>query len=255
MNCLSQLIACCTYALEQLGLYEPEINIYQARDRLSKEKGIWEKFQKDRTELWNQFQANNTNHDALPFLVEKAVTHLNSKDLNGGVAVDLGCGISGTAFNLLECGWKVYAVDSSKSVINTLTDKVSQVGKKWIENGQLVLVNQSIEEFKYPENVHLITAMDSLPYCDPEKISDIFLKAKNALLPGGVLVCSLFPYNDHPIADNMLREMFGAWMTTKNVVEAVMRSVDFPSWSVVEGRSPGGLAKQFHVFAQVSLGL
>ena len=48
----------------------------------------------------------------------------------------------------------------------------------------------------------------------------------------------------------MLRGMFGAWMTTKNVVEAVMKSTDFSSWSVTDGQSPGGLAKQFHIFAQ-----
>lgn len=35
MNCLSQMIGCLSYALEQLGLYEPEINEQEARDRLT----------------------------------------------------------------------------------------------------------------------------------------------------------------------------------------------------------------------------
>lgn len=69
-------------------------------------------------------------------------------------------------------------------------------------------------------------------------------------MPQGVLVCNLFPYSDNPMATNMLRGMFGAWMTTKNVVQAVMKGVGFFSWSVVEGQSPAGFAKQFHVFAQ-----
>ena len=122
--------------------------------------------------------------------------------------------------------------------------------KNWIKEGQLVLVHKSIEEFEYPEKVHFISAIESLSYCDPAKISKIFLKAKNALLFGGVLVCNLFPYSGIPEADNILRQVFGGWLTTKNVVEAVMRSVDFPSCSVVEGLSPLGIAKQFHVIAQ-----
>ena len=122
--------------------------------------------------------------------------------------------------------------------------------EKWIENGKLVLVHQSIEGFDYPEKVDLITATESLPYCDPEEIGNIFLRAKNALHPQGVLVCNIFPYDKFPVVDDMLRRMFGAWMTTKNVIEAVMKSIDFSSWSVIEGRSPSGLAKQFHVFAE-----
>lgn len=250
MNCLSQMAECCTNALEYLGLYEPEIDIHQARSRLSKEKEIWGKTQGDRAELWNSFQAKNPIHAKLPSLVEKAVIHLKNHGRDRGVAVDLGCGINSTAFHLLERGWKVYAVDNSKSVMNTLTDKVSQMRKKWIENGQLVLVNQSIENFEYPENVHLIIAIDSLPYCNPEKIGNIFLKAKHSLLSQGVLICNFFPYKN-PIADNVLRSMFGAWLTTKNVIEAVMRSADFPSWSVVDGHSPNRIAKQFHVFAEI----
>lgn len=249
MNCLSQVIGKLSYALEQLGLYEPEINAQEASNRLSIERKIWKNFQSDRNELWNHFQDNNATTGQLTSLVEKAIRHLESHDIHRGIAVDLGCGINTTTFSLLERGWKVYAVDSSDSVIKTLEQKVSSMGKNWIQKGQLVLVNQAIEEFEYPEKVHLVTATDSLPYCDPKKINMIFFEAKNALLPQGVLACNLFPYNDNPIANEILRGMFGAWMTTKNVVDAVIRSVEFSSWSVTEGRSPGG-SKQFHIFAQ-----
>jgi SAM-dependent methyltransferase len=250
MSCLSRVIGCLSYALEQLGLYEPEISIREARDRLSLESKLWEKTQDNRDEFWSDFQADNTTTGPLPTLVERAITHLKNHHVYRGVAVDLGCGINTTTFNLLERGWKVYAIESSDAVIKTLAQKVSSMGENWIRNGQLVLVKQAIEEFKYPEKVHLVTAIDSLPYCDPKKINKIFLEVKNALLPQGVFVCNLFPYNDNPIVDGMLRGMFGAWTTTKNVVEAVIRSVDFSSWSVTEGKSQGGLAKQFHIFAQ-----
>lgn len=46
--------------------------------------------------------------------------------------------------------------------------------------------------------------------------------------------------------------MFGAWMTRKNVVTTLVKSINFTSWSVTEEQSQGGLSKQFHIFAQKS---
>lgn len=249
MGCLSQMLSCFSYILEQTGLYEPEISIDEAKDRLEREGlNMWEEVQGDRSALWNDFQAKGfrANGELSP-LVKKAFS-INQKIQKNqkGIAVDLGGGLSHTAIDLLKKGWKVYVVDNSSLVLETLAQKVE---KKWINNGQLVLVNSSIEEYEYPEKVDLITASESLPYCDPRKIQEVFLKAKNALQHQGVFACNFFPY-DRPEVDLILRNMFGAWMTTKNVIDAVMKSVDFSEWSVVEGRSSGGLGRQFHVFAQ-----
>ncbi|MCH9625563.1 MAG: hypothetical protein S4CHLAM123_07390 [Chlamydiales bacterium] len=249
MDCLSQLAACFSFTLEQLGFYEPELSINEAKERLNKEGAIWNTFQCDRTEVWNDFLSSNEIKAPLSPLINKAIVHLKSQNIQKGVAVDLGCGISATSFNLLDCGWKVYAVDSSALIIQSLEQKVASIGKKWIEEGKLILVNKSIEEFEYPEKVHLISAVDSIPYCDPRKINDIFLKAKNSLHSGGIFAFSLFPYADLPLVDSMLRIMFGGWMTTKNVIEAVMKCIDFSSYSIAEEKSPDGKAKQFHVFA------
>lgn len=235
--------------LEKIGLYEPEINVDEARGRLESERKVWLSVQGDRSDSWNQFQFNNEIDGELSPLVNRAITHLEENEISQGVAVDLGCGISNTAFNLLERGWKVYAVDGSQPVLDTLVEKVSSLGKTWIEDGQLVLVNQSIENFEFPEQVHLVTATESLPYCDPGAVNDVFLKIKEALAPKGVFTGNLFPY-ENPLVDGMLRGMFGAWMTTKNVVDAIMESVDFGSYSVTNGKSASGVANQFHIFAQ-----
>ena len=151
MNCLHQMIGYFSYALEQVGLYEPIITAQEARDRLSSEKKVWKQFQGNRNQLWSDFQANNATKGKPHSLVEKAVTQLRDDNIQRGIAVDLGCGINTTVFNLLEQGWKVYAVDSSDSVIKTLAEKVSSMGKNYIKSGQLVLVNQTIEEFEYPK--------------------------------------------------------------------------------------------------------
>jgi hypothetical protein len=92
-------------------------------------------------------------------------------------------------------------------------------------------------------------AIDSLPYCDPEKISKIFLDVRHSLFPKGVFVCSLFSYSKTR-TDDIIRIVFGAWLTTKNVVEAVVKSSEFSSWSVNDGIGHAGLARQIHVLAQ-----
>ena len=107
MHCFSDIIACCTSTLEHLGLYEPEIDIHEAESRLQKEREIWSKVQRKRDEFWNQFQEKKEITNQISPLVESAIIQLqlNIPNLQKGVAVDLGCGISNTIFNLLERGW------------------------------------------------------------------------------------------------------------------------------------------------------
>jgi hypothetical protein len=66
-----------------------------------------------------------------------------------------------------------------------------------------------------------------------------------------MFACNLFPYNDLEISDNNLRDQFGGWMTTKNVVDAIVNSIGFTTWTVVQGQN--GLDKFFNVTAQVAL--
>lgn len=252
MNCLSQVTSFCSYALEQLGLYEPEIDMTEAKSRLNKEAAMWEKYQYDRAETWKSFLEENTSIRKPWALIDDVIEALKEEGIEKKVAVDLGCGIgdSGT-FHLLELGWKVYAIDSSKLVTDSLEEKVSRMAKKWIEKGQLIIVNQPIESFDYPEKVHLIIAEKSLPYCDPRQITKILLKAKFALQSKGCLLFDLLPYNNAKV-DQAVREEFGAWITTKNVVEAIMRFVNFSEHSVRDdGKFGPGIKNPICVIAQV----
>ncbi len=246
MNCIKQMISCFYYSVEACGIYEPEIDFQEASDRLRIESQLWAECQKNRDAMWGLFQKNNPIDGPLSSLTEKAIAQVNFEK---GIAVDLGCGNGTTLMHLLERGWKVYAVDSSNLVLENLTLKVSKLGKDWIETGQLVLIHQTIEDFQFPEKVHLVTATESLTYCDPNKIHHTFQNIKNALYPQGRFACSLFPYKNR-LVDSILRDTFGAWLTTKNVMETLMRSTDFDTWSVTDGKSPCGMAKQIHILAK-----
>ncbi|MFI5342941.1 MAG: methyltransferase domain-containing protein [Chlamydiales bacterium] len=248
MFCLTATIKYVSNLLESTGLYEPELTADQAREQLGAEKTLLDAFPKNEWVLAN-FQATNEVQDKLSSIVEKAIRLLPNPNFPGMVAVDLGCGISPTPVHLLNQGFKVYAIDSSMEVLEILKSKVNEINRNWIEEGKLVLVHQTIENFEYPENVHLIHASESLPYCDPEKISSIFLKAKAALVKDGILACNFFPYMNS-LTDGLTRRLFGGWLTTKNVVSAIILSVDFSRCIVKDGRSSTGIAPRIHVFAQ-----
>lgn len=247
MNYLSDCFKGISYYWNQLRYFELELSDEEVKEKLNWEHRTWNGCRKDRKEMWSGFYPKTA---PVPHIVLEAVERLKERHIHKGVAVDLGCGISQTASYLLNKGWTVYAVDSSAPVLQTWTERLSPLEKKWLNCKQLILVNKSIEEFEYPEKVHLITASESLPYCDPQEIQTIFLKAKEALLEEGIFASNFFPPFEHPLSNEMLRERFGGWTTSKNVIEGVVRRAGFPSWSVTVKKSLHGTDDQFHVYAQ-----
>lgn len=227
MNCFRQVFSCLRSTCE--WLYDPIITPEEVHEALSKESLLWKHPEQHTSSLWSDVQTRKQISKPLSPLLEKSLIVLESRNIQKGVAVDLGCGISSTAYNLLERGWKVYAVDSSIHVLSDLSIQVSSLRKKWFETGQLILISQNIETFEFPEKVHLVVATNSLPYCNPEKIQGIFSRIKNALLPGGLLVCNLYLSKHHQV-----QQLFGAWTTKKSVIEAIIRSVKFSYFTILE---------------------
>lgn len=230
MNCFRQVFSCLSYTLKRI--YDPE----------PEDSQDWKHPEAHTSSLWSDVQTRQQISKPLYPLIEKALDVLKRRNIENGVAVDLGCGISPTVFNLLKRGWTVYAVDSS---IHVLSDLSSQLSEEWFAKRQLILLSQNIESFELPEKVHLVIATDSLPYCNPDKMFEIFSRIKNSLLPQGIAVCSLYSSN----GDKQMRQLFGAWATKKSAVEAIVRAVDFSSFVVVEELSPNQKPMQYHVIA------
>lgn len=243
MNCMC--LETVTSLLEQWGLYEPELSIEEANRRLTEEQILWNQCNEDRSQSWKVFQSGGHQRPLIQLVTRAIVAWEGQMGAQPGIAVDLGCGISPTVIALLERGWTVYAVDQSAPVIAA----VKELTEEWIQTGRLVLVNQSIEDFEFPQQVQLILATDSLPYCNPLKIYDIFLKARQALVANGVFACSFFPYHTE-VADNLMRSLFGGWLTTRNVIHAVASSVQFKDLSITSEPSPSGFAQQIHLLAR-----
>jgi predicted TPR repeat methyltransferase len=239
MSCLSRILRCFCFPLEFFGLYEPSIDLEEAREKLDEEYDLWKKYQHDRAQWWKEHQKVQSVNDPVHLLVTSAVQSWHNQKK---VAVDLGCGITSTTTYLLKHGWTVYAVDSSKPVLGELKAK--------IKHDRLHFVHSSIEQYQYPEKVSLIIAIDSLPYTDPKKLETILSCAKQALIPGGLIVATLLVFDPDPILATRIRLARGGWMTTKKVVEAIFHSFRFTLFSIRQNNEPNEVGKQFYIVAQ-----
>lgn len=233
MNCFRQVFSCLTHSYE--WLYDPMLTSEEAHEALSNVSILWKHPGQHTSSLWSDVQTRKNIAKPLSPLLEKSLSVLESRNIQKGIAVDLGCGISPTTYNLLKRGWKIYAVDSSMHVLSDLSTQITSLRKKWLETGQLILISQNIEDFEFPEKVHLVIAIDSLPYCNPEKIQGIFSRIKNALLPGGLVVCNLCISKHHQV-----QQLFGAWTIKKSVIEAIIRSVQFSYYTILENNIIAG---------------
>lgn len=221
MSCFRQAFSCLKSTYE--WLYEP------MKD-LEEEELLWKHPRLDSSSLWSDVQTRKKISKPLSPYIEKALTILEERNIDKGVAVDLGCGISPTIFNLLERGWKVYAVDNSIHVLSDLSTQITALKISCFETGQLVLLNENIENFEFPEKVDLVIATDALPYCNPKKIQEIFCRMHDALLPNGIAVFNLYLSNHIKVYP-----LFSTWTTTKSVIESVILAAKFISIKAIKG--------------------
>ncbi len=192
---------------------ESPITKNELSKRLGQEAEIWKK--EDRTNFWSRFTQNG--HAGIPCHIEESIDSFASKP---GVAVELGCGNSSVVELLLKRGWKVEAVDNSRNVLTQLQQRISQTLADRIEN--LTLVQADMEAYQFPNDAKLIIAKDSLPYCDPDKIVEVWDRAHDSLEDGGRIAGNFFPYPCNKQAETIHRNLMGAWFTDKAVVQALL---------------------------------
>lgn len=218
---LSACTSICQYLLTKIGIIEDKVSPQKANQLIEEEAKIWQK--KDRKKFWAAF-VNEQKFRIESTLLSKAVYRHQREGKNPGVVVELGCGISPSAIFLMYHGWKVIAIDSSPSVINIFRQIANNINPNWIQEGQLSIQCQEIETFEFPKNVQIIFAKDSLPYCDPGKIKQVWDRIYSSLETGGRFVGNLFPKPNCPAEEHIYRSTLGAWLANKPVVESLLNT-------------------------------
>lgn len=166
-----------------------------------------------RKEFWEK-QFKEADSKLLPV----AKQFLDRSEGVGKLAIDLGCGNSPAVGLLLKRGWKVIAVDISQAALNMLKEKFQDE----ITSGQLTLVEEDATVYEPSEPADLVIAADVLPYINPAKFKDLWIKIHNNFVKdNGTFIGSLFRFVESPPSSrcpmsnlqmsNIMKEM-GSWL-------------------------------------------
>ena len=94
-----------------------------------------------------------------------------------GTAVDLGCGAGNETLALLQGGWRVHAVDSNETALQTVTSRAA---------GLVGLSTECADLWKATlPPAELVYAGFSLFFVPPDRYSEAWAAVESAVVPGG----------------------------------------------------------------------
>ncbi|WP_232099881.1 class I SAM-dependent methyltransferase [Pseudomonas putida] len=109
------------------------------------------------------------------------------RDLQPRHAIDLGCGSGNEAWQLIQGGWQVLAIDKEPEAIVRTIRKCSMA-----EARRLTAEVADFEHLAHLPPSALIHAGLALPFCGPNRFPNLWCQIRNALVLGGVFVGHFF---------------------------------------------------------------
>lgn len=155
-----------------------------------------------------------------------------------GMAVDLGCGDGRDTVELLRRNWRVLAIDGEPEAIARLRQR-SDINRTYLETRV-----QKFEDLVLPPDVDLINASFCLPFCPPDRFTDLWEEIVTALRSGGRFCGHLFGDRD-------------SWATysdisyqTRHQVDEMLRPFEVEQLDEEEhpGKTALGEDKHWHLF-------
>ncbi|MGY3284357.1 SAM-dependent methyltransferase [Pseudomonas fulva] len=133
---------------------------------------------------WNAFYERTETRAPSP-LLSCAMDHV--RGLQPCHAIDLGCGSGNEAWQLIQGGWQVLAIDKEPEAIARTIRKCSLD-----EARRLTAEVADFEHLAHLPPSALIHAGLALPFCRPNRFPNLWCQIRNALVPGGVFVGHFF---------------------------------------------------------------
>ncbi len=173
----------------------------------------------NRKEYWDNFSANH-----VPVCLPLAKEFVSNSSGSGKLAIDLGSGNSPIVKDLLQKGWRVIAVDSSRLSLYILGEKNNDA----LKSGLLTLIEADVTSFTPSEPVDLVIAADIFPYINPAKFQDLWIKIHDVFLKkDGFLIGSIFRTIDCVPMMNAMKET-GAWfLQDRRMIRPLLASVGY----------------------------
>jgi SAM-dependent methyltransferase len=154
-------------------------------------------------------------------------------------AVDLGSGAGVDTLELLRRGWNVLAVDHQPASIELLESRVTLEDKP-----RLKTLLTSFEDLAFPDDVDLINASYSLPFCPPDEFESFWERLVASIRPGGRLSGHLFGDRDEWVGDPTIN------FHTVEEAQAALQAFEVEHWleEDEDGTVSSGDPKHWHLF-------
>jgi tellurite methyltransferase len=132
------------------------------------------------TESWGNYYQNTLNISDPQKTLLLAQKYFQLENKIGGMAADLGAGTGRDTLFLLQQGWSVLALDAEQLSIDILLNRVDV---SYIN--RLEVTTTPFSEMMLPNNLDLINASYSLPFCKPQDFSQCWRMITDQLAIGG----------------------------------------------------------------------
>ncbi len=155
-----------------------------------------------------------------------------------GMAIDLGCGDGRDTIEMLRQNWAVLAIDKEPDAIARLLAHPN------INTLQLTTQIIGFEDLQLTQQVNLINASFSLPFCSPDAFPSLWNQIYNSLVPDGRFCGHLFGNRDS-WCDSELINCF-----TRPQIETLLKPYQIELLEEEEhpGKTPLGEDRDWHIF-------
>ena len=157
---------------------------------------------------------------------------------NPGLAIDLGCGNGRDTVEILRHNWQVLAIDQEPEAIKSLLARFN------LDIPQLTTQIARFEELQLPQNVDLINASFSLPFCSREVFPSLWNQIFNSLVSGGRFSGHLFGDRDSWCNSELINCL------TRSQVENLLQfyAIELLEEEEHQGTTPLGEDRYWHIF-------
>lgn len=148
---------------------------------------------------WDDYYHNTLSATDPYHTLELALQYFEKEDKTSGLAVDLGTGTGRDSLFLLKKGWHVLSIDAESLAIDIILQRAET---EKLDNLEVMI--SSFSDMLLPDNIDLVNASYSLPFCSPDNFPKCWQKITDHLAIGGRFSGHFFGDQDDWASDPFL---------------------------------------------------
>jgi len=193
---------------------------------------------------WDEYYRNTLNEEKPRYTLLLAQQYFNLDNKTPGLAVDLGAGTGRDTLFLLRKGWNVHAIDAEPLSIEIILNRTETENPQHLETSISSFANMVL-----PDNIDLVNASFSLPFCPSEDFSECWNNIVDHLAVGGRFAGQLFGDRDEWAAGSS-----GTFHTHEQMLQLFEDHFVIEYLQIEEGLLPTavGPMKHWHIYHVVA---